>query len=110
VQSQARLDYAEAQPALARKGNIRLFLTEGQEKSACFLSPSDDGGGDGDRHEETNIFYNNFNSIQKTMKRKDYQKPTMQVVKLQHQAHLLQASVSGQVNATMDSTWEEENL
>jgi len=44
------------------------------------------------------------------MKRKDYQKPTMQVVKLQHQAHLLQASVSGQVNATMDSTWEEENL
>ena len=26
VQSQARLDYAEAQPALARKGNIRLFL------------------------------------------------------------------------------------
>ena len=26
------------------------------------------------------------------MKRKDYQKPTMQVVKLQHQAQLLQAS------------------
>jgi len=26
VQSQARLDYAEAQPALARKGNIRLFM------------------------------------------------------------------------------------
>ena len=26
------------------------------------------------------------------MKRKDYQKPTMDVVKLQHQTHLLQAS------------------
>ena len=42
------------------------------------------------------------------MKKKDYQKPTMQVVKLQHQAHLLQAS--GQVNATMNSTWEEEDI
>lgn len=42
------------------------------------------------------------------MKRKDYQKPTMQVVKLQHQAHLLQAS--GKVNATMNSTWEEEDI
>ena len=44
-----------------------------------------------------------------TEKRK-YEKPTMQVVKLQHQAHLLQASVSGQVNATMESTWEEEDI
>ena len=32
----------------------------------------------------------------------------MQVVKLQHQAHLLQASVNGQVNATMNDTWTEE--
>ena len=44
------------------------------------------------------------------MKKKDYQRPTMQVVKLQHQAHLLQASVNGQVNATMESTWEEEDI
>ena len=44
------------------------------------------------------------------MKKKDYQTPTMQVVKLQHQTHLLQASVSGEVNATMNDTWEEENL
>ena len=44
------------------------------------------------------------------MKRKDYQKPTMKVVQLQHQAHLLQASVNGQVNATMESTWEEEDI
>ena len=44
------------------------------------------------------------------MKTKVYQKPTMNVVKLQHQAHLLQASVNGQVNATMESTWEEEDI
>ena len=30
------------------------------------------------------------------MKRKDYQKPTMQVVKLQQRTHLLQASVEVQ--------------
>ena len=42
------------------------------------------------------------------MKRKDYQTPTMQVVMLQHQTHLLQASA--QVNATMNGTWEEEYL
>lgn len=42
------------------------------------------------------------------MKKKVYQTPTMQVVKLQHQAHLLQAS--GQVKATMNSTWEEEDI
>ena len=29
------------------------------------------------------------------MKKKDYQKPTMKVVKLQHQTQLLQASVQG---------------
>ena len=56
------------------------------------MSPSDDSGGDGDRHEETNIFYNNFNSIQKTMKRKDYQKPTMNIVQLQQQTHLMAGS------------------
>ena len=44
------------------------------------------------------------------MKKKDYQTPTMKVVMLQHQSHLLQASVSGQVNATMESTWEEEDI
>jgi hypothetical protein len=42
------------------------------------------------------------------MKRKDYQKPTMNIVKLQHQTHLLQAS--GQVNATMNTEWEEEDI
>ena len=44
------------------------------------------------------------------MKKKDYLKPTVQVVKLQQQQHLLQASASGQVNATMESTWVEEDI
>lgn len=34
----------------------RQNSTEGQEKSACFLFPSDDYGGGGDRHKETNIY------------------------------------------------------
>ena len=42
------------------------------------------------------------------MKKKVYQRPTMQVVKLQQQQHLLQAS--GEVNATMNSTWLEEDI
>ena len=44
------------------------------------------------------------------MKRKDYLKPTMHVVQLQHQAHLLAGSASGQVNATMETEWEEEDI
>ncbi len=42
------------------------------------------------------------------MKRKDYNRPTMKVVKLRQRTHLLQAS--GQVDATMNGTWEEENI
>ena len=42
------------------------------------------------------------------MKKKLYEKPTMQVVQLKQQAYLLQAS--GDVNATMDGTWEEETI
>ena len=44
------------------------------------------------------------------MKRKDYQRPTMKVVKLQHQTHLLQASASGEVNATMNNEWEDVDI
>ena len=44
------------------------------------------------------------------MKKKVYQIPTMQVDKLQDQTDLLQASASGEVNATMNSTWEEEDI
>jgi hypothetical protein len=39
------------------------------------------------------------------MKKKDYQKPTMQVVKLQRQAHLLQAS--GQAGV-QNYDWNDE--
>ena len=42
------------------------------------------------------------------MKRKKYERATMQVVELQQQAHLLQAS--GQVQATMNGTWTEEDI
>ena len=42
------------------------------------------------------------------MKKKEYERPTMQVVKLKQQSTLLQASVnSGDVNATMDGEFEE---
>ena len=43
------------------------------------------------------------------MKRKDYLKPTMQVVKLKQQAHLLAGSEK-EVQATMDHTWMEEDI
>ena len=42
------------------------------------------------------------------MKKKLYERPTMQVVKLQQQAQLLAAS--GQVGATMNTEWEEEDI
>ena len=42
------------------------------------------------------------------MKRKMYEKPSLEVVVLNHNAALLQAS--GQVNATMESTWTEQDI
>ena len=45
------------------------------------------------------------------MKRKQYEKPSLEVVVLKQQPTLLQASVnSGDVNATMNDTWTEENV
>ena len=41
------------------------------------------------------------------MKKKQYEKPSLEVVVLNHNAALLQAS--GQVNATMNGTFEEED-
>jgi len=45
------------------------------------------------------------------MKRKDYERPTMQVVKLQHHTHLLQTSVQdrnvGVQNYSMQNYYEE---
>jgi hypothetical protein len=42
------------------------------------------------------------------MKRKNYEKPTMDVVEVNHQQHLLTGSDS--VSATMDGTWDEETI
>ena len=44
------------------------------------------------------------------MKRKDYQLPTMEIVEIQQQAQLPADSGSGEVNATMDNEWEEEDI
>ena len=41
------------------------------------------------------------------MNKKRYRKPTMQIVQLQHTQILM---ASGQVNATMSGTWEEEEI
>ena len=41
------------------------------------------------------------------MKRKAYERPTAQVVKLQHTGMLM---TSGQVQATMDGTFTEEEI
>ena len=42
------------------------------------------------------------------MKKKEYERPTMQVVKLEQQPQLLAGSE--QVNATMNGTWTEEDI
>ena len=42
-----------------------------------------------------------------TTKKKFYEKPTMKVVKLQHTGMLM---ASGQVSATMNGEWEEEDI
>lgn len=45
-----------------------------------------------------------------TTMKKPYEKPSMQVFDLKQQPQLLQASVSSDVNATMDGTWTEETI
>ena len=42
------------------------------------------------------------------MKKKEYERPTMQVVQLKQQPQLLAGSE--QVNATMNDTWTEEDI
>ena len=42
------------------------------------------------------------------MKKKEYERPTMQVVQLKQQQPLLTGSA--QVDATMNGTWEEEEI
>ena len=42
------------------------------------------------------------------MKKKEYEKPSVEVVELKQQPTLLAGSVNGDVNATMETEWEEE--
>ena len=45
------------------------------------------------------------------MKKKKYEKPSLEVVVMKQQPTLLQSSVnSGDVNATMNDTWTEETI
>ena len=44
------------------------------------------------------------------MKRKDYQKPTMDVVKLRHRTHLLQMSVQKGKPSVQDYTWNDNEV
>ena len=41
------------------------------------------------------------------MKRKDYQKPTIYVVKMQQRTHLLQASQQSETTGTQNYNWNE---
>ena len=44
------------------------------------------------------------------MKRKEYQMPTMRVVELQQRQQLLANSTRGDVNASMEGTFEEQDI
>jgi hypothetical protein len=44
------------------------------------------------------------------MRKKDYEKPTMQIVQLKQQPQLLAGSVTGDVNATMDGEFEDIDI
>jgi hypothetical protein len=44
------------------------------------------------------------------MKKKMYEKPSVEVVVLNQQTALLAGSVNGDVDATMDGTWSEETI
>lgn len=44
------------------------------------------------------------------MRKKEYERPTMQVVELKQQLALLAGSATGNVNATMDDTWTETDI
>ena len=44
------------------------------------------------------------------MKKKQYEKPSLEVVELKQQPTLLAGSVNGDVNATMDGTWTEQDI
>ena len=44
------------------------------------------------------------------MKKKDYERPSMEVVELKQQPQLLAGSATGDVNATMDGEFEDIDI
>ncbi len=56
------------------------------------------------------IHYITNNLNKKSMKKKEYERPAMQVVQLKQQQPLLTGSATGDVNATMDDTWTEQDI
>jgi hypothetical protein len=44
------------------------------------------------------------------MKKKQYEKPSVEVVELKQTGMLMSSVNSGDVNATMDDTWTEEEI
>ena len=44
------------------------------------------------------------------MKKKMYEKPSLEVVVMKQQPALLAGSVNGDVNATMEDTWTEQDI
>ena len=44
------------------------------------------------------------------MKKKHYEKPSVEVVELKQTGMLMSSENSGDVNATMDDTWTEEEI
>ena len=43
-------------------------------------------------------------------KKKPYEKPSMQVFELKQQPQILAGSATGDVNASMNGTWDEEDV
>ena len=44
------------------------------------------------------------------MRKKEYEKPSVEVVVLNQQSTLLAGSATGNANATMDDTWTETDI
>lgn len=44
------------------------------------------------------------------MKKKDYERPSIEVVELKQQCHILAGSTTGDVTATMEDTFVEEDI
>ena len=54
------------------------------------------------------FFINNYFKNKTNMKKKQYEKPSVEVVELKQTGMLMSSVNSGDVNATMETEWEEE--